>query len=610
MIPTRHPPIFTSHGYQPSIFMAASPKPSISVRQRRIRQVQEISPASVLTSPSIPQSSSQYSHADCTLVRVNIQISEQGRIVFEPPPVHVPYFMPEPSASVAVIDIPRQELQQELAMTPSWSDSSMDIDAASWITCPSSPMSVMSRTVPNWDWRSLSPAPQIVEFVMPMTMAFQQHLMLPEFPFQGRSRCIFLGDRSADHRVNSRVRDLLHNTSVQKIRTWLHETIEPNAMEQWANQALFEQLSYQAGTSGSSEYTDNVATLKECPICYQVGNVFKIIVGCNHEICWKCEADLDRFENVSCPLCRGIRLTSNFRSMKDLFATTIGIRSSNYTHRLSSQISSSLEKHSSIINYAQGQHEDIIQDECYERIEHELSDRYLWEPSDSFLEYLSLMKDHPAKQYFQLFAAKDLCVQSSNDVHLREYNDEIPLNPPTSGLVLPPHRLYIALTHFCLNMLTLPNPVRFQNQRMFKHEHMLLELITLFLVPTDEFSPRRPDRIYNTCAWVTQGATILTRIRRFMSSRIARHKAATTEEGENELGVPSMPIPREILYLGVARWNWIAHSLSIIMTWLRLADSNPSMVPPLACSYHSQLGKHHDAQFDPDPRPTKRARHN
>ena len=554
-------------------------------------------------SPPSPPSSSDY-----IPIWLYAEVPRQA-ITVTPPPMRIQ--VPDFVTDVSMIAVPPQGCFQP-ATTPAPSEFSMNTDAMDWVTCPSSPMSAMSRIVPDLNWRSAPPSPTpspppAPMAVAPASMAFQQHSMQPELPFQGRSRSIFLSDRlTGSSGVNSRVRDLLHNTAIQRIRTWFLKTIEPNAMTQWANWSLFDQMSRLAGAVpvGSPIMDHNTSVTKECLICYQVEDVVKIISGCNHEICWKCEADLDRFGNISCPLCRGLRLTTSYKNPEELFATTIGIQPSDYTHRLCPQPSRTLEK-KPIFNSLQPWYEDDGREERDARIEHELSDRYLWEPSNSFLEHLASMKDHPVNQYFQLHAAQDLCLKSANDDHFREYNDRIPLNPPTSGLVLPPHRLYIALIHFSLDMLTLPNPARFQNQRKFKAELMLLELVTLFLVPTDEFSPRRPDRIYNASAWIEQGNLILSRIRRFMRAKIARHKAET-EEGENELGVPSTPISREILYLGVARWSWIAQSLTILLKWIQLADSNPSMVPPVV---HSHLGKHHEPYSDLDPRVTKRPRH-
>jgi len=301
--------------------------------------------------------------------------------------------------------------------------------------------------------------------------------------------------------------------------------------------------------------------------------------------------------------------------MRDLFATTIGLHSSDYTHPLC-LTSSNHPDNRCVSNsgnkiprpwYAQENNNSDDKDEHCAEIEHELSDRYLWQPSDPFLEFLdSMTDDHPAKQYFGLHAAKDLCFKSSGDDHLREYNDQIQLCPPTSGLVLPPHRLYITLIHYCIDMLTLPNPAHFQNQPRFKFECMLLELVALFLVPTDEFSPRGPDRIYNAAAWVDHGAVILKRVRRFMGAKVAQYKA-NGEEGENGPGVPSSTIPREILYLGTERWGWIAQSLTVLLAWIQVADSNPSMVPPYVNPRVSILGKH-GAQPGLDARLAKRQR--
>lgn len=624
---SRNPPIFTSHGYQPSILMGtSSQKNRTSTRQRRFSPEAQVPTSAAATpsteAPGIVQP--QPPQVDYIPIWLYAEVPRQAFTFTPPPPMH--FQIPDVMADVTMfmpMDLPRQECFRS-ATTSALSASSMDADAMDWVTCPSSPMSIMSRIVPNLDWRSIPPSPYPPQprteaiVVSPVSMVFQQHSMLPDLPFQGRSRSIFLSDQlPGSDGVHSRVRDLLHNTSIQRIRTWFLETIEPNAMAQWANQSLFDQMSRQAGAAALTDSTPittssnntAVAVTKECAICYQVEDVVKVISGCNHEICWKCEADLDRFGNISCPLCRGLRLTTNYKSPQGLFATTIGVHPSDYTHRLCPQPAIGLERQRPLFNFSQPWYEDydVDREERDTRVEHELSDRYLWEPSASFLEHLTSMKDHPAKQYFQLNAARDLCFNSSNDDHLREYNDRTPLNPPMSGLVLPPHRLYIVLIHFCLDMLTLPNPARFQNQRKFKPEMLLLELVTLFLVPTDEFSPRYPDRIYNASAWIQQGDFVLSRIRRFMRAKVAQHKVETAAEvGESEMGVPSTPISQEILYLGVARWSWIAQSLNNLLKWIQLADSNPSMVPPVV---HDHLGKHHEPYTDPDPRPTKRQRH-
>ncbi|KAF9118586.1 hypothetical protein BGW39_001028 [Mortierella sp. 14UC] len=608
MIHARNPPIYTRHGYQPSILMGSSSKRHVSTRQRRPPQAQVIPAITAAATSGTAQPSSTTTETIYIPVWLDSRVFEQG-LTFTPPllsPMHVPNFMA--NSAIMTPEFPPSQGRHQLtaaARTPAPSESSMDTGSMDWATCPSSPisqMSQMSRIVPDLGWASLLPSPTSPMLfqappltVRPVQMAFRQHSIQPELPFQGRSQSIFLSDRSRGNGVNSRVRELLHNTAVQRIRAWFLETIEPRALEQWANRNLFEQMSRLAGTSLMNE----PQAPKECSICYQVADVVKIISGCNHEICWKCEADLDRFGNMSCPLCRGMRLTTSYKNVQDLFATTIGLRASDYTHHLCPHF----EVQSSL---SQPWYKDDGREERDTRIEHELSDRYLWGTSESFLEHLAPMKDHTAKQYFQLNAARDLCFKSSNDDHLREYNDKIALSPPTSGLVLPPHRLYIALIHFCLDMLTLPNPVLFQNQRPFKQEHMLLELVTLFLVPTDEFSPRGPDRIFNARAWVEQGRLIISRIRRFMRARVAQHKAAT-EDGENELGVPSTPISRDILYLGVARWSWIAQSMTILLTWIQIADSNPSMGN--SATHYPHHGKHSSEESDPDPRQKKRQRH-
>ncbi|KAG0367214.1 hypothetical protein BGX24_003315 [Mortierella sp. AD032] len=614
MIRGRNPPIYTRHGYQPSILMSTSLKRDASTRQRRPPQPQVTTTTN--TSTTHPSSNTAQPSSITTSNYIPVWLDSRAfeqRFTFTPPPMQS--FLTQSSVVMPEL-CPSQECRQSTA-TPAPSEFSMEtgsIETGSmdWATCPSSPMSQvsqMSRIVPDLGFRPLSPSPappmlhQVpLMIATPVHMAFRQHSIQPELPFQGRSRSIFLSDRSMGNGVNSRVRELLHNTSIQRIRTWFLETIEPRAMEQWANRNLFEQMSRFACPS----LANRPQVSKECPICYQVGDVVKIISECNHEICWKCEANLDRFGNISCPLCRGMRLTTHYKNVEDLFATTIGIQAGDYTHRLCPQPPRGHFEMQSP-SFPQPWYEYDGGEECDARIEHELSDRYLWQKSESFLEHLASMKNHSAKQYFQLNAARDLCLKSSNDDHLREYNDEIPLTPPTSGLVLPPHRLYIALIHFCLDMLTLPNPAYFQNQRPFKQEQMILELVSLFLIPTDEFSPRFPDRIYNTSAWVEQGMLILARIRRFMKAKIAQHKEAIAiEEGQYELGVPSTPIPQEILYLGVARWSWIAQSMTILLAWIQLAESNPSLVPAKAHSPHHV--KHGTQEPEVDPRPTKRQR--
>ncbi|KAF9080841.1 hypothetical protein BGX23_001602 [Mortierella sp. AD031] len=609
---TRYPPIFTSHGYQPSILMGTSPKRHASTRPRRSPQEQVSATCNTDLSTS--------SRPDYIPIWLNSRTRESAFTFTPSPPLPmlVPNFMIQSSTMAFMPGLGGFEPQEYHRLaTPAPSESSMDTDAMDWATCPSSPM---SRAVPDLGWRSSSPSPSILTAApsvapmsptvntAPISMAFRQRSMAPELPFQGRSRSIFLSDRFSGTGVNSRVQDLLHNTAVQRIRTWFQTTIEPCAMEQWGHRTLFDRMSRFAGAALDEPMDNAAAVPKECSICYQVGDIVKIISDCKHEICWKCETDLDRFQNISCPLCRGMRLTTSYKNLEDLFATTIGVYPNDYTHPLCPKAPGNLDSSRSPQYFQQDWYEEVDRKERIARIEHELSDRYLWEPSVSFLGHLASIEDHPAKQYFQLNAAHDLCFKSSAENHFAEYNDQAHLNPPTSGLVLPPHRLYIALIHFCLDMMTLPNPARFQNQRQFKAEYMVLELITLFLVPTDEFSPRRPGRIFNAAAWVDHGALILARIRQFMRAKVAQHKAES-EEGETEVGVPSSPISRQILYLGTSRWGWIAQSLNILMIWIQLADSNPSMVPPVAnWSHRSPLGKH-ETQSDAVPRPRKRPRH-
>ncbi|KAG0322899.1 hypothetical protein BGZ99_003000 [Dissophora globulifera] len=453
----------------------------------------------------------------------------------------------------------------------------------------------------------------------------------------GRARCIFLAPESTapDNRMHRRVKELLHNTAVQRIRTWFKNTVEPCALEQWRNLSLLNRMSIQTGVMAVSSSFDtdmgvsNMSTSyrgEDCPICFKRGSIMKVTTGCGHAICWKCEQSLERTGNISCPMCRRLRLTTTYRCLLDMYKTTIGLHPSDYKHPLckepASENSEDPDRVPRLVDTAPAGDED----DNFNEIEHELSDRYIWEPNASFLEHLLCptarpyqRHRYPVKQYFQLNAAQDLCFKPATDQHLPEYNDQEVLEPPSSGLVLPPHRLYIALIHFCLDMLTLPNPSDFQNRPEFKREVMLIELVALFLVPTDEFSPRNPSRVYSAPAWIEHGQYILARIHRFLQTKIwqsAREVFVAMDPPFGALdpavaradvmaAVPSTPIARRILYMGTARWTWVAQSLSVLIAWIQAAHSNPSMIAPtLKWTEPSTLGKR-GPQDDEEWRPAK-----
>ncbi|KAF9434781.1 Sec61p translocation complex subunit [Entomortierella beljakovae] len=496
-----------------------------------------------------------------------------------------------------------------------------DDESMEWESCLSSPL---AQTVPDMIQRSVSPLqaldvshdpqPETKETKSEqLTLAFQKHTMLPRLPFRGRCQSIFLAaETSNDDRMHRRVKDLLHNTSVQRIRSWLKSTVEPCALEQWRNISLMDHLNDVAAVP--KEDSCNSSSISDgCPICFKAGTIMKEITTCGHSICWKCEQDLNRAGNIACPLCRRIRLTSTYKSVADMFRTTIGIHRRDYIHEYPLlALEDSAEQNKVVSETLVGVESNNCRGDDYdvEETEHELSDRYLWEQSNSFLEYLQPITSCPMKQYFQLNAVQDLCFKPSTEEYLPEYNDQVIIEPPTSGLVLPAHRLYIALIHFCIDMLTLPKLPEFQLQQQFKREAMTLELITLFLVPTDEFSPRGPNRIYNALEWIEHGQYILARIYRVIQSKVRRHMRdlAGDDAVDPDQGVPSTAIPRHILYLGVERWTWIAQSLCVILTWLQAAQSNPSMVPPVAnWSIRSSLGKR-STTGEENPRPVKKRR--
>ncbi|KAF9347408.1 hypothetical protein BGX26_001091 [Mortierella sp. AD094] len=421
--------------------------------------------------------------------------------------------------------------------------------------------------------------------------------------------------------MHRRVRDLLHNTSVQKIRSWFKSTIESCALEQWRNMSLLSYLTSIAAVPRATDLDsvmDQISSNGEnCPICFKSGTIMKVVATCGHMICWKCEQDLDRAGNIACPMCRRIRLASTYKNVEDLFRSTIGLHPRDYTHEYCTPSVTHCRTMSTHSLQATDGYDCSDDDDDQAEIEHELTERYLWEQSASFLEHLQSVERCPLKQYFQLNAVQDLCFKPSTERHLPEYNDQAILEPPTSGLVLPAHRLYIALIHFCIDMLTLPKLTEFQLQPQFKREAMLLELVTLFLVPTDEFSPRGPYRIYNVPSWIEHGQYILARIYRFIQSKARQNMREFADADPLEAdqvarvvdaAVPSTPIPRHTLYLGTWRWTWIAQSLTVLLTWIQTAQSNPSMVPLVAgWSGPSSLGKRPSLDSE-NPRPLKRRR--
>ncbi|KAF9195541.1 hypothetical protein BGZ50_004341 [Haplosporangium sp. Z 11] len=612
-----YPPLFTSHGYQPSIFMDISPKvqfpnacegdriqdPPTIVREERGVSANRVDYIQVWLNahPTYPET-----------VSTLPQVSDFGCLQAIPCTASLHGTSP--------LGFPRTE-----------DEDGQNSDTMEWVSCAAS--SVPSPSL-DCDRRPQSPSPALSQSVplpgqedviesltAPIAFAFRQHTMHPQLPFRNRSRNIFLGSESStNNRVNRRVSDLLNNTAVQRIRSWFKTVIEPHALEQWRNMTLMEHLTSRAASSNPSSSDSNYGLstlaeidtkLRDCPICLKPGTktIIKVIVGCGHTICWKCEQELERTGNVSCPMCRRVRLATTYITLGDLFKSTIGLHPRDYTHALCPQPESA----------------GLFMESDDEHVEHELSDRYLWEQSASFLEYLASTAHHPVCQYFQLNAAQDLCLKPSTEKYLPEYNDQVVLEPPMSGLVLLPHRLYITLMHFCLDMLTLPYPAEFQNQAQFKREWIMLELVILFLVPTDEFSPRKPDRIYNAPAWIEHGQVILCRVRKFLRAKVLQNMLELEEEDAPELAVPdqrrrrrmgatassaipSSPVSRQILYLGTARWNWVVQSLTILVTWIQAANYNPCMDASPASKSSPKLHSKRDLQLDENPRPIKRQR--
>ncbi|KAG0047787.1 hypothetical protein BGZ83_007221 [Gryganskiella cystojenkinii] len=515
----------------------------------------------------------------------------------------------------------------------------------------------------------------------PISFAFQRHAMQPCFPFRGRSRSIFMATDAYPTTTNAyrRVSDFLRNSSIQSIHTWFRETIESKALEHSRNLSLMDSLAALHGTTTCEEPGGCVISdggrSGDCPICCQSGSmtVMKAIANCGHKLCWKCEQDLNRSGNIACPLCRGIRLITTFESSVDMFKTTIGLLPRDYTHPLcqdtQTNSTSSLSLLRAPIVTSHNQDEllmsggDVYQnDPSFEAenllvVEHELSDRYLWEQSATFLEYLQFgSSSHassivdsssfsPIHQYYQLNAVKDLCFRPLSDRNLPEYNDHALIEPPTSGLSLPPSRLFLTMIHFCLDMLTIPNPAEFQTRIEFKKEYMVLELVILFLVPTDQYSPRKSDRIHDSAAWIEHGQWVLARVYRFLRGKARVNKREVEVGGggshietgsglprRRDESVPSSPISRLILFLGVERWIWIAQSLTNMIGWIQIANANPLMpvgssLRSQTCSGSSSSGIHGGRrgeksssrprkkrdvgtrpEVDENPRPVKRAR--
>ncbi|KAF9576396.1 hypothetical protein EC968_008691 [Mortierella alpina] len=666
-----YPPMFTNFGYVPSIFMDTSPKQPHWTRNDRWQSAG--GSATVVHHDRSRANNASGRHVDYIQIWLDAHPTDSEPEYAPSPmaPSPLPSSASIDQASLAPSDMPASHSHQ--GSCEDGDDESME-----WESCLSSSIfSPMSRSVPDVDQRSRTPSPLdshqthalppepesvvATPVTAPIMMAFRQYAIRPRLLLQGRSPCIFLGQDAPIHsRVHRRVNDLLHNASIQRIRSWFKTTIEPSALEQWRNVSLLRHLTVSAAVPGSD---GSHAEEHNCPICFKTGTIMKQLTVCGHRICWKCEQDLDRAGNISCPLCRRIRVLTTFTTLEDLFQCTIGLHPSDYVHalRLPPHLHPPHHQHhhhpphhqhhhhhdeSSASGSSSGKPHVVLPNDAeeLERVEHELADRYFWEQSASFLEYLHQSAPyHPANQYFQWNAAQDLCNKSSNEWSLPEYNDRVILEPPTSGLLLPPHRLYIALIHFCLDMLTFPNPVEFQNQRRFQREKLLLQLMILFLVPTDEFSPRAFDRIFDVPAWIEHGQFMLGRIHRFMETKVMANVIEMEEEAAErglditaaagrrqdsapqgtatrgvrvrgasaaETAVPSSPIPRHILYLGSARWNWISQSLTVLLSWIKAAQSNPSMTS-LVEDWDSQplLGKHaRREQQNEMARPAKRRR--
>ncbi|GJJ72364.1 hypothetical protein EMPS_04721 [Entomortierella parvispora] len=614
------PPMFTSFGYQPSIFMDSSPKSSLLLTTT----LQPTFENPVRGHGVQGQALADHSHHDLVQVRVD---GETPRCYDPTANSSGNLYSSLWMASVPASPIPGQE---EGYRSVESDDPEADDDMMEWTSCCSSPLFPPLPELVRSDEPSpemeVVPDDPLTSNSGPLSFAFQQHIIHPRLPFRGRSRSMFLATDHHNNRSSSnayrRVSDFLQNTSIQSIQDWFKNTVEPKALEHGRNLSLLNSLTtlYGAGSTSLVEKGD-------CPICFQSGSttIMKVNVNCGHRTCWKCEQSLNRAGNVACPLCRRIRFISTFENLADLFKVTIGLLPRDYVH--------STETPRAVMSPAQDPSDPfgLEATENLAMVEHELSDRYLWEPNTSFLEYLqsfALASSCPISdpslllQYYQLNAAQDLCYHPFNEINLPEYSDDALIDPPTSGLVLPPHRLYITLIHYCLDLITLPNPQEFQSRVQFKREYMVVELVLLFLVPTDQYSPRGSERIHDAKAWIEHGQWILARIHRFLSSRArlskmeleGQNQGETTSTHAEDASVPSVPIPRRILYLGVERWIWIAQSLIHLIGWIQTASENPLMMEPFQnrgrrhpSSESTVIKRALDAQYQ-SPRPKKRAR--
>lgn len=555
------PPIFTSNGYHPSILMDHSAHKGSLAQTRCAPVVQE---------------TTAHSEGQSDIVQVWLCGSPRNQ---------------EQEVSAPESDLPLQQDANLCVGASSVARSSSSDDAADWASCVSSPM---SRTVPEMP-DTVTSHPQNDDAVVPvkgsseempsdqpLTYILRIYPMQPQIGFRDRSRCIFL-DASARMKqwAKHRVTQLLYNSSIQETRLWFKNTVESSALEQCRNYYLMQHMNNQA--------VPVKKPISLCPICYTTETIMKSIVPCRHSICWKCELHLNQVGNISCPMCRRLRLVSEHQEPLDMFCNTIGMHLRDYIHSL--QISGQVGRRH--MNTAAG----FGDEDDPEHFEHALTDRYRWEPRASLMETLCTLQnspshhDNPLLQYFQLNAAKDLCYTSAAEQDLLEYKDGVPLEPPTSGLQLPPHRLYIALIHLCIDIMTLPVPSEFQSNAQYQHEFLMVQLVAMFLIPTNEFSPRDRERIADIEAWRQQGRMILHRVQKMVQTKarvgMLQDMIADGLEYEEEQVlrrqiappgyVSSAPAERTVLYLGPSRWIWIAQALSTMLEWIEIARMNPSL---------------------------------
>ncbi|KAF9979273.1 hypothetical protein BGZ73_002542 [Actinomortierella ambigua] len=421
-----------------------------------------------------------------------------------------------------------------------------------------------------------------------------------------RSNCLFLAapNNTRVPEMYRRVSSILNNKAVTKTCDFLCEIVEPAALQVWQNQTLASN-----STKGVSPPEEEQA-LPECPICTRTNPVFKVFVPCGHRVCLQCEKTMDRVGTMTCPMCRRLRLVSTFETPEDLFRMTMGLHK--YDYAPSCPADGCMPRSMAVPRSSSEEDEDI------QVIHRELRDRFHWEIPLSFLQSVEegYNLEDPLVQYLSRFAESDRRLRLP-----LESNDLCLLDPPLSGLTLPPHRLYVALIHYCLDMLTLPRPLDFQRNAQHKSERLALNLVLLFLVPTDEYSPRGPERMYNLAAWLRHGQVVQARLRKFLYGR-ARANASNhevlvvlTDGGNNNSDMPSLPpqdlpgvienrpIHRRFLYLGVERWVWITQSIEVLLTWIRLASQAEHLqAPPYTYSLVSS-----DSQTRV-PRPIERKR--